>query len=53
MGVRLLFRIINFLCSDDNLLLQTADADFERNNFDFLHGGIGIAWYVMYLFAGV
>ena len=38
----------SFLCSDDNILVQKAKEDFESNNFDFLHGGIGIAWYIIY-----
>lgn len=38
----------NFLCEDDELLMNNALSNLKRSNYDFLHGGLGIAWYFLY-----
>jgi lantibiotic biosynthesis protein len=37
-----------FLCTDDDLLADSAIAMLEQGNYDFLHGALGIAWQLLY-----
>ncbi|KAA2239409.1 hypothetical protein F0L74_24720 [Chitinophaga agrisoli] len=37
----------DFLCSDDTDLQEFALSEIKQENYDFLHGALGVAWYLL------